>query len=68
MKWMEENESFLSFSLHLALIMMQVTPLTEQCPAAFVCWKKAGGFFFKIWVLQKISLCAKSFFRLLLKM
>lgn len=45
MKWMEENESFLSFSLHLALIMMQVTPLTEQCPAAFVCWKKAGVFF-----------------------
>lgn len=45
MNWMEENESFLAFSLHLALIMMQVTPLTEQCPAAFVFWKKAGGFF-----------------------
>lgn len=41
---MEENESFLAFSLHLALVMMQVTPLTEQCPAAFVCWKKAGFF------------------------
>lgn len=65
MKWMEENESFLVFSLHLVLVMMQVTPLTEQCPAAFVCWKKAG--FFQCWVFQKISLCVKSLFPLLLK-
>lgn len=61
-----ENDSFLAFSLHLALVMMQVTPLTEQCTAAFVSWKKAG--FLQFWVLQKISLCVKSLFPLLLKM